>query len=353
MSSPDSESPSRAKPFAGLDPDCVLDALASVGLQGDGRLIQLNSYENRVYQVFLDDRRVVVAKFYRPQRWSDAQIAEEHEFLNQLAQAELPVAPAWPLAAGTAERIEPRPKLLSPTLASFQTQHGSYRFSVAQRLSGRAPELGDPATLAWTGRLIGRMHAVGAQGRFTHRLSLDFATMGLASRDWLLAQDIIPMDSLSTWKDAVNDALQAVEQAFKLASSERTLRLHGDCHLGNILWTTQGPQFVDFDDACMGPAVQDLWMLLSGDRASMTQQLGSVLEGYTSFMDFNHRELQLIEPLRTLRMLHHSAWIARRWSDPAFPIAFPWFSESAYWADQTVRLREQVVLMAEPALHWQ
>ena len=340
----------RATPFSGLEPDCVLDALACVGLQGDGRLIQLNSYENRVYQAFLDDGRVVVTKFYRPGRWSDPQIAEEHQFVEQLAAAELPVAPAWPLAIWAEARAADSLSLLTPTLASFNTPHGPYRFSVAQRLSGRAPEFGDMSVLTWIGRLIGRLHSVAAQGRFAFRNTLDVATMGLASRDWLLGQQIIPMDSLSSWQQAADAALGSVAKAFDKACAVRSLRLHGDCHLGNILWSTDGPQFVDFDDACTGPSIQDLWMLLSGDRSSMTLQLGAALDGYASFMEFDRRELQLIEPLRTLRMLHHSAWIAKRWSDPAFPIAFPWFAESAYWADQTVRLREQVAAMAEPPL---
>ena len=340
----------RATPFSGLEPDCVLDALACVGLQGDGRLIQLNSYENRVYQVFLDDGRVVVTKFYRPDRWSDRQIAEEHQFVEQLAAAELPVAPAWPLAICAEARAADSLSLLTPTLASFNTPHGPYRFSVAQRLSGRAPEFGDMSVLTWIGRLIGRLHSVAAQGRFAFRNTLDVATMGLASRDWLLGQQIIPMDSLSSWQQAADAALGSVAKAFDKACAVRSLRLHGDCHLGNILWSTDGPQFVDFDDACTGPSIQDLWMLLSGDRSSMTLQLGAALDGYASFMEFDRRELQLIEPLRTLRMLHHSVWIAKRWSDPAFPIAFPWFAESAYWADQTVRLREQLAAMAEPPL---
>ena len=328
----------------------MLDALACVGLQGDGRLIQLNSYENRVYQVFLDDGRVVVTKFYRPQRWSDTQILEEHRFVEQLAAAELPVARPWPLVASEQAKAAAQLSLLTPTLASFDTQYGPYRFSVARRLSGRAPELGDAAGLSWVGRFIGRLHAVGSQSRFDFRQTLNVATLGLASRDWLLAQQIIPIDMLSTWRQAADAALAATQKAFEQVQSLRHLRLHGDCHLGNILWASEGPQFVDFDDACMGPAIQDLWMLLSGDRDAMAFQLGAVLDGYASFMEFDRRELQLIEPLRTLRMLHHSAWIAKRWSDPAFPIAFPWFGETPYWADQTVRLREQAVAMAEPLL---
>jgi Ser/Thr protein kinase RdoA (MazF antagonist) len=338
--------------FAGLDPNCVIDALASVGYPGDGRLIQLNSYENRVYQAFLDDGGVVVAKFYRPQRWSDSQIDEEHRFVAHLAAAELPVAAPMPLnlavpVAGAAGAV----RLLTPTLATTATAAGEYRFAVTPRLSGRAPELGTPQELRQIGRLIGRLHAVGSTGEFRLRQILNVATLGQASLDWIASHDVIPPDSQSAWQLAARAALSAVGEAFEQVEGLRLLRIHGDCHLGNILWADDSAQFVDFDDTCTGPAVQDLWMLISGDRDSMTHQLGLVLEGYETFMEFDRRELRLIEPLRTLRMLHHSAWIARRWADPAFPIAFPWFAEPAYWEQQAVRLLEQVQAMDAPALH--
>ena len=205
-------------------------------------------------------------------------------------------------------------------------------------------------TLEWLGRFIGRMHAVGARAPFTTRQTLDVQTFGTDNRDWLLAQDIIPPDAAGAWERITGDALQAAQAAFAAGSAPRQLRLHGDCHLGNVLWAADGPHFVDLDDAVMGPATQDLWMLLSGDRAAMTRQLAAVLYGYENFMDFDRRELRLIEPLRTLRIIHHSAWIARRWHDPAFPAAFPWFESPSYWAEQTTRLREQVEAMAEPPL---
>ncbi|MFZ2652737.1 MAG: serine/threonine protein kinase [Burkholderiaceae bacterium] len=339
-------------PFSGLGPDCVLDALASVELQGDGRLIQLNSYENRVYQVFLDDGRVVVAKFYRPRRWSDEQILEEHAFVEQLASAELSVAPPVSMVVHRSASSVARGTLISPTLARIDTPQGSYRFSVTERLSGRVPELGDSESLHRMGSAIGRLHAVGQQSRFEFRQVLDTATLGLASRDWLLAEHVIPLEALAAWQAAADAVLAAIEATFARISLIRRLRLHGDCHLGNVLWAPSGPQFVDFDDTCTGPAVQDLWMLLSGDRTSMCWQLGTVLDGYLSFMDFDRRELQLIEPLRTLRMLRHSAWIAQRWSDPAFPAAFPWFSEPAYWHGQAANLRDQLAAMAAPPLAW-
>ena len=334
-------------PYAGLNPDTVLDALDAVGLRGDGRLIQLNSYENRVFQVFLEDGRVVVAKFYRPGRWSDAQILEEHAFGAELAAREIPVAVAWPLAIDAGSRHADTVMLTAATLAHCTTPQGAYRFAVTQRLAGRAPELEAPGTLEWIGRFIGRMHAVGASARFKHRLTLDVQTFGTDNRDWLLAQDLIPPDALPAWRDVTQAALAAVQSAFDAGPAPRPLRLHGDCHLGNVLWAADGPHFVDLDDAVNGPAAQDLWMLLSGDRATMTRQLGAVLDGYEAFMDFDRRELRLIEPLRTLRMLHHSAWIARRWNDPAFPLAFPWFESPSYWAEQTTRLRQQIEAMAE------
>ena len=334
-------------PYADLTPAAVLDALDGVGLRGDGRMLQLNSYENRVFQAFLEDGRVVVAKFYRPARWSDAQILEEHAFTSELAAAEIPVA-----APLTLERDLDSPHAAAVTLAGATLGVATigthaYRFGVCDRLAGRAPELGDPAVLRWLGRYIGRLHAVGATSKFVHRLTIGVASYGDASRDFLLDNDIVSPDVSSEWRELVDAALTTCRAAFD-AAPMRALRLHGDCHLGNVLWTERGPHFVDLDDAVNGPAIQDLWMLLSGDRAAMTSQLLDVLEGYESFMDFDWHEVRLIEPLRTLRMIHHSAWIARRWEDPAFPIAFPWFAGTSYWADQCVRLREQIVAMAEP-----
>jgi Ser/Thr protein kinase RdoA (MazF antagonist) len=337
-------------PYAGLSPDVVLDALDAVDLRGDGRLIQLNSYENRVFQVFLEDGRVIVTKFYRPGRWSDAQILEEHAFANELAAQEIPVAAVWPLTIDTSSRHADHVSLIGPTLAQLDTPLGAYRFSVSTRLAGRAPELEDVGTLEWLGRFIGRLHAVGALKPFEFRETLNVQTFGRNERDWLLAQNLIPPDAETAWAQITQDALDAVAEAFERGSPARQIRLHGDCHLGNVLWTNEGPHFVDLDDAVTGPATQDLWMLLSGDRSAMTRQLAAVLDGYEQFMDFDWRELRLVEPLRTLRIIKHSAWIARRWRDPAFPIAFPWFESPKYWAEQTTRLRQQLDAMAEPPL---
>jgi len=326
-------------PYARLTPDRMLDALESVGLRGDGRFIALNSYENRVYQVSIEDGPSVVAKFYRPGRWRDAQILEEHAFVCELAEREIPVVAPLPLAGADAD-AGPR------TLARFD----GYRFAVYPRRGGRAPELDDPDTLERLGRFIGRIHAVGAIAPFAHRPALDVASFGEEPRVWLLANGFIPPDLLPAWTGIVEQALDAVRRAYDRAGSLEAIRLHGDCHAGNVLWTDAGPHFVDFDDARAGPAVQDLWMLLSGDRADMTRQLSDVLAGYEDFADFDRRELQLIEPLRTLRLIHYSAWIARRWGDPAFPAAFPWFGTQRYWQDRVLELREQVAAMQEPAL---
>jgi Ser/Thr protein kinase RdoA (MazF antagonist) len=314
--------------FGSLTPEFMLDALDNVGLHGDGRMLQLNSYENRVLQVHLEDGRIAVAKFYRPGRWSDAQILEEHTFARELAEAEIPVAAPWVLG--------------DSTLSHYRGQ----RFAVTTRQGGRGPELEDPEVLTWIGRLLGRIHLVGRQRPFQHRWRWDSAQPGVAARDWLLAHESVPMEILPAWRLVVQRCLDAIQIAFNAVPGLQTLRLHGDCHPGNILWTPdKGPHFVDLDDAVTGPAIQDLWMLLSGDELSVRQQLACVLEGYETVAEFDRRELTLIEPLRTLRMIHHSAWLARRWGDPAFPPAFPWFGTPNYWNDQVAKLGEQLEAM--------
>jgi len=324
---------SKAAPYAGLTPDLVLDALDAVGLRGDGRLLALNSYENRVYQVWMEDGPPVVVKFYRPGRWTDAAILEEHGFVRELAEEELPVVDAMALDGGR-------------TLLEFR----GFRFAVYPRRGGRAPELEDRRTLEWLGRFIGRIHAVGGSRTYRERPTLDVASFGEEPRDYLLSTGFIPADLLDAWRSVVDLALEGVRRCFGRAGSPRRLRLHGDCHAGNVLWTDAGPHFVDFDDSRTGPAVQDLWMLLSGDRAAMERQLADVLAGYEDFLELDRRELHLIEALRTLRLIHYSAWLARRWDDPAFPAAFPWFNTQRYWQDRILELREQVALMDEPAL---
>jgi Ser/Thr protein kinase RdoA (MazF antagonist) len=326
-----------AHPYDHLTPQAVLDALDAVGQRGDGRLLQLNSYENRVFQVFLEDGSAVVAKFYRPGRWSDEQIHEEHAFALELAAAEVPVVAPMRLTGDI-------------TLAHTIIDDQPFRFAVYPRRAGHGPELDQPEVLRWLGRFIGRLHAVGAERPFVARRRLDPITYGHAARDRLLALDLIPPAQLPGWRAACAESLAMIDAAFAAVQPSYALRLHGDCHPGNILWRDAGPHIVDLDDACNGPAIQDLWMLLSGQAAAMRSQLAAVLEGYRQFGRFDVRELALIEPLRTLRMLHHSAWIAERWSDPAFPAAFPWFGDAGYWGQQTTQLQEQVEAMAEPPL---
>ncbi len=320
-------------PYAGLTPDMVLDALQSKGLLGDGRLSALNSFENRVYQVGMEDGPPLIAKFYRPARWSDAQILEEHDFARELSDREIPV--------------------VAPKVIDGQTLHafGDYRFAVFERRGGRPPELENPETLEWMGRFIGRIHAIGALKPFAVRPALDIQTFGIEPRDFLTENNFIPDDLMDAWSSTVDLALEGVERCYEHAGRCNTLRLHGDCHAGNVLWTEEGeqrgPHFVDFDDCRSGPAIQDLWMLLPGDRAAMTIAFSDLLSGYEDFHEFDRRELHLIEALRTLRLIHYSAWIARRWDDPAFPAAFPWFNTQRYWQDRVLEMREQIALMDE------
>lgn len=335
-------------PYNALTPDVVLDALDAAGFAPDGRLLALNSFENRVLQAHLDDGRIVVAKFYRPNddgaRWSDAQIRQEHTFAQELADAEIPVVAPLPLANG-----------------SSLMHHAGFRFVVFPRQGGRVPELEAPETLPWIGRFLGRIHAVGARQLFTHRETVDIATLGekpLAYlREHWFARDRAPR-SAQPWLAAAADALAQARENFARAAPVTNIRLHGDCHPGNILWTesgggsrTGGPHFVDLDDCRNGPALQDLWMLTSGTRAEVTQQLGALLEGYRQFAPFDARELHLLEALRTLRIISYSAWLARRWSDPIFEPNFPWFNTPAYWDDQTRALAEQIAAMQAPLLH--
>ena len=319
-------------PYAALTPDVVLDAVDSVGFATDGRLQALNSYENRVYLVYRDGAPPVVAKFYRPGRWSDDAIREEHAFTCELAAGEIPVVA--PLAVG------------GETLHA----HAGFRFAVFPKQGGRAPEFDRAGTLTWMGRFIARIHVVGAVRPFVHRPAIDPQSFGALPRRWLQAHAAIPDDLVDAWTTVTGLALAGVDHCFDRAGAVTSLRLHGDCHAGNVLWTDAGPHFVDFDDTRSGPAIQDLWMLLSGSREEMTRALADVLRGYEDFRALDPRELHLVEALRTLRLIHYSAWLAQRWSDPAFPAAFPWFNTQRYWQDRILELREQVALMEEPPL---
>jgi Ser/Thr protein kinase RdoA (MazF antagonist) len=322
-------------PFAGLSPETILDAIESVGIACDGRLMAMNSYENRVWQIGRDEAAPLIAKFYRPARWSDEQIEEEHQFVAEMAVAELPVVAPLSFAGKTLH------------------QHGGFRFALYPRRGGRAPELEDPAVLEWMGRLLARLHNVGAVRPFLTRPVLDSETFGYDTCEWLFENAAIAEDVIETWAGVAEQALVEIDACYERAGDITLLRLHGDCHSGNVLWspeTSGGPHFVDFDDARSGPAVQDLWMLLSGEVAEMSLQMQHVVRGYELFRPFDRRELQLTEALRTLRLLHHSAWLAQRWQDPAFPAAFPWFAGPRYWEDRILELREQIARMQEPAL---
>ena len=318
--------------YQNLTPDVILDAIDSRGHHCDGRLLALNSFENRVYQVWVDDGASLVAKFYRPERWSDAAILEEHAFALALAEREIPVVA--PLVHG------------GKTLAT----HEGFRFAIYPRCPGRTPELDDADTLRWLGRFIARIHAVGALQRFEHRPSITIETFGRLPSRFVVDNDFIPADLQATYTSVVDDVLERVERAYERAGSLRIVRLHGDCHGSNILWSDEGPHFVDLDDARMGPAVQDIWMWLSGERAAMEAQLGAVIAGYREFHDFNASELWLVEALRTLRLIHYAGWLAQRWDDPAFPQHFPFFNTQRYWQDQILALREQAAKLDEPPL---
>lgn len=315
-----------------LTPDCVMNALDSLGYRCDGRLLALNSYENRVYQVGQEEAEPLIAKFYRSERWTDAAIVEEHAFVQELADREIPVVPALAVDGKTLHRF------------------AEFRFAVFPKHGGRAPEFEDRMTLEWMGRFLGRIHAVGALKSFAHRPLLDIASFGEQPLHFLLSNGFIPVDLEAAYRSVAEQALAGIHHCFEQAGNHPTLRLHGDCHAGNVLWTDYGPHFVDFDDSRMGPAVQDVWMLLSGERADMTRQLHDVLEGYQDFYAFDPRQLHLIEALRTLRLIHYSAWLAQRWDEPAFQYAFPWFNTQRYWQERILELREQIALMAEPPL---
>jgi Ser/Thr protein kinase RdoA (MazF antagonist) len=322
---------SELRPFSGLTPEVVLDAAAAFGLDPDGRLFALNSYENRVYQVGTGEGQLVL-KFYRPGRWSEAQIAEEHQFTAELATAELPVAA--PLAIGGASLLRYR----------------EFRFAAFPWMHGRAPELDAPEARQLLGRSIARLHQIGATRPFATRTSISVQRLGWEARAQVLASDLLPEALRERYSSVSGALLERVTAAFSSAAPLQSIRIHGDCHLGNLLWDEHGPLFVDLDDCAMGPRVQDLWMMLSGSSAEQQRQWQELLEGYQQFADFEFRELTVIEPLRALRMLHHAGWVVSRWTDPAFPRAFPWAAEPRYWEGYLNDLLEQHAAIDEPPL---
>ena len=320
--------------FVELEPNDILSSLEALGFRCDGRFLTLNSYENRVYQVGTENEGTVVAKFYRPGRWSDAAILEEHRFSHELAALDIPVVP--------------------PMQRNGHTLHhaGPFRISVSPSRGGRAPDLDDTDLMRQLGRLVARIHLVGETASFTARPSLDVESFGVDSADFLLDNDFIPAELVSAYERIVDVLLDGIDACFERAGTSRTIRLHGDFHPGNVLVNGTRLHIVDLDDARMGPAVQDLWMFLSGDRAEQTPQLETLLEGYVEFRAFDARELHLIEALRTLRIMHYAAWLGRRWRDPAFERAFPWFNTRRYWDEHVLSLKEQAALMQEAPLNW-
>jgi Ser/Thr protein kinase RdoA (MazF antagonist) len=319
-------------PFQSLTPAFIIDAVESQGFCCDCRTLALNSYENRVYQVGIDDGPPLIAKFYRPGRWSAAQILEEHRFCFDLKEHELPVVAPW---------TDPDGKSLF--------RHGGFKFALYPRQGGHAPEFDNLDNLLILGRMLGRIHAIGAVRPFVHRPPLDSRSFGHDSVT-LIRERFIPAEYRESYIAVTDQLLAAIDAILAENGSIRTIRTHGDCHAGNILWRDNAPHFVDFDDARMAPAVQDLWMMLSGERPRQTAQLAELVEGYCEFNDFNPRELRLIGALRALRMLHYSAWLARRWEDPIFPRTFPWFNTVRYWGEQILELREQLAALDEPPL---
>jgi Ser/Thr protein kinase RdoA (MazF antagonist) len=323
-------------PYSQLSPELVLDALEAVGHRCDGRVLALNSYENRVYQIGIEDGDPVVAKFYRPERWSDAAIREEHAFSAELAAAEIPVvAPLMRDTAGLPESL---------------FVHAGFRYAVFPRRGGRWPELGSVTDREWVGRFLGRIHGVGRASRFYDRKQLDITDLGRDARDTILDGEWMPDYLADKYADLTDELLDAVEAMAGGWGGARVGRILGDCHRGNILWTDAGPHFVDLDDCLTGPAIQDIWMLLAGTQQEMRTQMTDILQGYEQFQPFDRSELSLIEPLRALRMIHYSAWLARRWDDPAFPRAFPWFAEPRYWEEHYRALQEQLTAVQGPPL---
>ncbi len=327
-------SAANSQPFAGLSPDVVLDAAASAGFEVDGRLLALNSYENRVYQIGERSRGLLVLKFYRAGRWSDEQIGEEHELTAELAAAEMPVAS--PLA------VDGR------TLLRYR----DFRFAVFPWMRGRSPELDRPDARAMLGRALARMHRIGAVTPFRSRPRLTVERLGHDARAAVLASGLLPEGLIERYAEVSSLLLERIESLMESVGRVTEARIHGDCHLGNLLWSEQGPVFVDLDDCMMGPRVQDLWMLLSGPPYEQQRQWEELLSGYEQFSDFDFREVRLVEPLRGLRMLHHAGWVAQRWNDPAFPRAFPWFGETRNWESYVTDLLEQsITIESQPLLN--
>ncbi len=319
-------------PYDRLTPDRVIDAIESTGRLSDARLLALNSYENRVYQVGIEDSEPVIAKFYRPERWSEKQIQEEHAFSLELQDAEISV-------------VAPLRDEQGQTLHEFE----GFRFALFPRRGGYPPELDNFDNLLVLGRTLGRIHAVGQASRFQLRLEIGVERMLVQNREFLL-ENSIPTELRPAYESLTRDLADSVATVYGEVAPTDTIRLHGDCHVGNILWRDDTAHFVDLDDCCTAPAIQDLWMFLSGERHEKELQLSELIEGYSEFMDFDPRQLRWIEALRTLRLVNYASWLARRWDDPAFPRAFTWFNTERYWAEHILELREQLAALQEEPL---
>ena len=320
-------------PYAELSPVAVLEAVESLGYETDARMFPLNSYENRVYQVGVVGKPSIIVKFYRPERWTNEQILEEHSYTQELVDLEIPVVPPIDFTDG----------------GTLQ-QCNNFRFSVFEQFLGRPPELDNLDNLLVMGRFVGRIHAVGALHEFKHRIELTAERFSVQSRQFLLENDFLSRDMRPAYETLSQDLVDKIQQRFADHGEVQKLRIHGDCHPGNVLWKDETPNFVDFDDTMTGPAIQDLWMMLSGDRNQRQAQLLELAEGYNEFHNFRASELELVEAMRTMRLMNYAAWLARRWEDPAFPKSFPWFNTERYWAEHIQELREQLFLLDEPAL---
>ena len=320
-------------PFALLSPDMLIDAVESTGLISDARVFALNSYENRVYQVGIEGAEPIIVKFYRPHRWTTPQIQEEHDFSLELADLEIPIVPPIKNAEGK-------------TLLEFE----GFRFAIFERKGGHPPEFDNLDNLLVMGRFLGRMHQVGSLHDFQTRNTLSIELFAEKNVSFLLEHDFLPIDLSKAYESLAQDLIVRMHSLIKESRQAKLIRTHGDCHIGNVLWRDDTPHFVDLDDCMMAPAIQDMWMLLSGSREQRLQQLAEIVDGYNVFYHFNPSELPLIETYRTLRLMNYSAWLARRWDDPAFPLSFPWFNTENYWAGHILELREQLAALDEPAL---
>ncbi|MEC9375549.1 MAG: serine/threonine protein kinase [Pseudomonadota bacterium] len=320
--------------YQDLRPDEIFDAIESLGFRSNGRLLALNSYENRVYQIGVSDSENIIIKFYRPGRWSDNAILEEHKFSLELALEEMPIVP--------------------PIKIHGQTLHkkNNFRFAVFKQKSGRAPELDDMKLLKQIGRLVARIHMHGEIYDFSDRPTLSIKNFGNESKKFLLEEGFIPSDLEPAYRSVCDALLNNIQNCYGYVGDLQYLRIHGDFHPSNVLVTSDQIHIVDLDDTRMGPAIQDIWMFLSGQRDEQTGQLNELLDGYTQFRSFNPIELHLVEALRSLRIMHYAAWLARRWEDPAFKYAFPWFNTTKYWDEHVLSLREQIALTQEPPLNW-